>query len=80
MFSSEFEDNIISSVSDCRNQVMTLVEVSLSDENRWKTMRGQLLNLFGHRGLEGKIQDHFYKYSTFSKEKNNGTGNNKSNR
>jgi hypothetical protein len=42
-------------ISACRGGVLSLVEAQLAASPNWKVVRGQLLRLFGERGLSGEV-------------------------
>lgn len=47
---------VLDSVNSCRGRVLNIVEAQLGDSPTWRIVRGQLLNVFGEKGIAGDIQ------------------------
>lgn len=61
----EIETEVVSAVGTCRNQVLKMTELAIGNHERWLILRGQLLNVFGMRGLEGQVNDIFFRERDF---------------
>ena len=48
-------------VSRKRKDILTLIEVAFGDSPRWPSVRTQLLNLLGDRGLENELLNYLKK-------------------
>lgn len=43
-------------INSSRGRVLNIVEAQLGDSPTWRIVRGQLLNVFGEKGLAGDVQ------------------------
>lgn len=46
---------VLDPVNSCRGRVLNIVEAQLGDSPTWRIVRGQLLNVFGEKGLTGDV-------------------------
>lgn len=53
----EQKEKIIRVVDFYRGMILDAVEAEVGELSNWKYLRGRLLKLLGHSGLEGKIQE-----------------------
>ncbi len=52
----QLEQDILNLINSCRGRVLDIVEAQIGSSSNWRIIRGQLLNLFGEKGLSGDVQ------------------------
>jgi hypothetical protein len=48
-------EQLLELAASCRSQTLSICELGMGSSPQWKFIRNRLLNIFGERGLQGKI-------------------------
>jgi hypothetical protein len=53
------KEKISMAIANCRNRLLSFLELKMRDDDDWPLIRRQVLRTFGDMGLEGIISDYF---------------------